>query len=82
MKSALLLLLAISVFLITSCSSEYTERLTKAKVLRFELLKTQQNQNIPSYLQHDQIEDLQKEIDFHAKVSGNAELFKCQLEQD
>jgi hypothetical protein len=70
MKSALLLL-SFLVFLFTSCSSEY-----------FEILKTQQNQNIPSYLQNDQIEDLQKEIDFHAKVSGNAELFKSQLEQN
>lgn len=82
MKSALLLLLAISMFFITSCSSEYSERLLKAKVLRFELLRMQQNNNIPKYLQADQIEDLQREIDFHAKVSGNAELFKSQLEKE
>lgn len=81
MKPALLLLNLLLLGL-ASCSSEYNERLSKAKELKMEIVKTLQNRYIIGVTAAEQIADLQEEINFHAKVSGNEELFKDQLEKE
>lgn len=81
MKSALLLL-CLSLLGLSSCSSEYNERLLKAKELKMEIVKTMQNRYLIGVAAAEQIAELQEEINFHAKVSGNEELFKDQLEKE
>jgi hypothetical protein len=77
-----LLLLSLSFLVLTSCSSEYDERMSKAKALKIEMLKALNNRHILGVIAEEQIADLRKEINFHAKVSGNEELFFNQLALD
>lgn len=69
------------VFLGNSCSSEYSERLSVAKELRSEIDRTLENKENLGEVAFEQINDLQEKISFHAKVSGNEELFIKQLEE-
>ncbi len=82
MRSLLLLFLAVGgLFAITSCSSEYSERLDKAKVLKQELSKAMEDQERVGLNFNNEIAEIIKEIDFHAKVSGNEELFLQELNE-
>lgn len=81
MKSLLLPVLFLSVLALTSCSSEYAERLDKAKELKLELSKAIEDQERIGLDFNDEIAEIIKEIDFHAKVSGNEELFIQELNE-
>jgi hypothetical protein len=78
MKTILLGILLIS---FCSCTSEYEERLSKAKELknRINMIMEVANSTDQKILSK-KIELLHNEITFHAKVSGNEELFFQQLE--
>lgn len=82
MKSLLLLAFGASIFIMSSCSSEYTERLNKAKELKAELEKAISQQRELGIQSHEEVLAIQQEINFHAKVSGNEELFIKQLSED
>ena len=59
-----------------SCKSEYEERLEEAKVLKEQIHLVQVNHHLlPEAHLEDEIELLETKIYFHAKVSGNEELF-------
>lgn len=82
MRSLLLLFLAVGGLLtITSCTSEYSERLDKAKELKQELSKAMEDKKRIGLDFNDEIAEIIKEIDFHAKVSGNEELFLQELNE-
>lgn len=81
MKPALLRL-SLFLFVLSACSSEYNERMTKAIVLKHEIKKVMQNRHILGVIAEEQIAELEEEINFHAKVSGNEERFKNQLKQE
>lgn len=76
-----LLLLAIaSFFVLSSCTSEYEERMAEAKQLKSKLaLIEETNFLAPSDALNQEIETLNERIDFLAKLSGNESLFKAQL---
>jgi len=64
------------VVLITSCQSEYGERMKKALQLKKEYQKVHihlQNSKNPNLIA--QLNEIRKEIRFHAAVSGNEQLF-------
>jgi len=64
------------VVLITSCQSEYGERMKKALQLKKEYQKVHihlQNSKNPNLI--TQLNEIRKEIRFHAAVSGNEQLF-------
>lgn len=69
------------IFIGNSCASEYSERLSVAKELRSEIDRTLKNKENLGELAFEQVNDLQEKISFHAKVSGNEELFIKQLEE-
>ncbi len=58
-----------------SCVSEYEERLQKARELVVEIEVFKENQNKLGYDCEPEIKELQEEIQFHARVSGNESLF-------
>lgn len=65
--------------LISSCKSEYSERLYKAKELKLKLSKAIEEEKRIGVEFDDEIAQILEEIDFHAKVSGNEELFREEL---
>ncbi len=76
--SILLVLLSLS-----SCKSEYEERLEEARELKARMTLVEENLSI--YEQYDlpnEIESLQEEIEFLAKVSGNEKLFLQEIFND
>jgi hypothetical protein len=81
MKLLFTLLSIVLVFIGNSCSSEYSERLSVAKELRSEIDRTLENKENLGEVAFEQVNDLQEKISFHAKVSGNEELFIKQLEE-
>ena len=69
--------------LLASCTSEYEERMSEAKALKMRLERVNEaNQNIEDRHVNEEIEDIQSEILFLAKVSGNEELFLVELYRD
>lgn len=75
MKKICFVVLGIGI-LITSCQSEYGERMKKALQLKKEYQKLHihlQKSNNPNLI--SQLSEIKKEIRFHATVSGNEQLF-------
>ena len=74
--------LLLSVCLV-SCKSEYQERLEQAKELKEKMVMVQaSNDLLPRKSLIQEIETLQEEIYFLAKVSGNEELFLKEVFND
>lgn len=82
MKSLLLLAFGVCILFVTSCSSEYSERLDTARALKVELEKAIAQQRELGVKSHTEVLAIQHEISFHAKVSGNEELFIRQLSEE
>lgn len=77
--TVLLLLFTIS---FTSCTSEYEERLEEAKLLRQRLLLVEETHFLsPKAELVQEMEQIQTEISFLAKISGNEELFMEEIEK-
>ncbi len=75
---ALLLLLSLP-----SCKSEYQERLEQARELKERILRVEANIKWNNQLElSNEIELLQEEINFLAKVSGNEEFFLKEVYKD
>ena len=75
MKNISLIILVLGI-LLTSCQSEYGERMKKALELKKEYQKVHihlQNSKNPNLI--TQLSAIRKEIRFHAAVSGNEQLF-------
>lgn len=81
MKSLLLLAFGTCLFFVSSCSSEYSERLDTARALKVELEKTIAQQSELGVKSYDEVLAIKQQIAFHAKVSGNEELFIQQLSE-
>ena len=58
-----------------SCQSEYSQRLSKGHELKKELIKLVNSADSDE----SKVEEIKKEINLHAHVSGNEELFFEQL---
>ncbi|MFT5858591.1 MAG: hypothetical protein ACI865_000679 [Flavobacteriaceae bacterium] len=66
--------------LLTSCKSEYEERLEEAKELKVRITMVEaSNSLLPRQNLVNEIEILEEEIFFLAKVSGNEQLFLDEL---
>ncbi len=65
---------------VASCSSEYHERLAIAKDLKNQLVRTMNNRDLLGDIALEEINEIKNEIDFHAKISGNEELFFEELD--
>ena len=75
MKKVIFIVLGIG-FLVTSCQSEYGERMKKAIELKKEYQKVHtslQRSKNPNLI--SQLSEIKREIEFHATVSGNEQLF-------
>ncbi len=59
-----------------SCKSEYTQRLSKGFELKKELIKLSNTSEVSNQLK---VNEIRKELNLHAQVSGNEELFFKQL---
>lgn len=59
-----------------SCKSEYSQRLSKGYELKKELIKLSNTSDESSQLK---VKEIREELNLHAKVSGNEELFFEQL---
>jgi hypothetical protein len=76
--SILLVILSLS-----SCKSEYEERLEEARELKARMTLVEANLSIyEQYNLPNEIESLQEEIEFLAKVSGNEKLFLQEIYND
>ena len=74
------LLIAVLSLVLFSCKSEYEERLAQAQVLRAKIeLIEQMRQDEANPGLEEELEELNKEIAFHSKVSGNEEKFLSDL---
>lgn len=77
MNLRLLLLLVLTAFAFQSCQSEYGERMSKAIALK------RKYEAVQAQLMDDdvkiQLADIEKEIKFHATLSGNESLFLEQI---
>jgi len=76
MKLRILLLLFFPLFGLQSCQSEYSERMSEAIKLRNEYQKVREDmyQSNNAFLKVE-LSAIEKEIRFHAKLSGNETLF-------
>ena len=82
MKSSLVSLL-LCALLLCSCKSEYHERLDQAKELKEKMMPVQaSNDIIPRKQLIYQINSINEEIRFLAKISGNEELFLKEVYAD
>lgn len=78
---SLLPLLLVFLGLSTSCTSEYDERLAEARVLQKRYLKVEEtNMFSPNDDLVQELINIQNEIDYLAKVSGNEHMFFRDLE--
>lgn len=69
--------------LFTSCKSEYEERLEEAKGLKEKITKVEASSSLlPRERLISEIENLEEEINFLAKVSGNEKLFLSEVYND
>lgn len=79
MNLRLLLVFAILVTL-SSCTSEYDERLEQARKLQDRYLMVEESNMVaPSDELLAELNEIQNEIDFLAKISGNEHLFLKEL---
>jgi hypothetical protein len=75
--------LLLLVLLLASCKSEYEERLEQARGLKEKMTMVQaSNSLLPRERLIDEIEILEEEIIFLAKVSGNEDLFLLEVFKD
>lgn len=74
MKIKLLLLIGFGLSF-ASCESEYEERLEIARELRKDMEKAVENKALLGSSFSDNIREIESMIHFHAKVSGNKEVF-------
>ncbi len=80
MKFHYLLLIALLGFTLSSCRSEYEQRLEEAKDLRDRLTLVESQYYIyPSPDLHNEIIALEKEIKNLAKISGDEDLFLAEI---
>lgn len=78
MKKRLLFTLLVGISL-SSCKSEYEERLEKAREIKCEMERlTEESQKLGLEM-NSEINELESQIEFHAKVSGNQDLFLKEL---
>lgn len=70
------LLLIIS---LSSCKSEYEQRLSEAKELKVRMYEIKESNDSDDETLNIEIKELEDQINFHAKVSGNEELFYEEL---
>lgn len=75
------LLYFFTIIILNSCSSEYAERLSIAKELKLELVQTMRDKEHLGETALEHIAELKEKISFHAKVSGNEDLFIKELEE-
>jgi len=68
--------------LFASCKSEYEERFQKAKQLKYRLMKIKTEYERLGISANQEIEEIKTEIHFHARVSGNQDLFLRELHID
>lgn len=61
---------------VASCQSEYSQRLTKGYALKKELIELSNSTTFSNQLK---VKEIKKELELHAEVSGNDELFFEQL---
>jgi hypothetical protein len=75
-KAITILLLSFIVFGLESCQSEYAERMENAIALKRKYMEVKDVMNESNNINLIKtLEDIENEINFHAKVSGNEELF-------
>lgn len=66
----------------SSCTSEYDERLEEAKILRDRLLLVEESNFIsPNRKLINEMHQLETEIHYLAKVSGNEEMFLQEIKE-
>lgn len=76
----MILLLAILVgFSMTSCKSEYEERMEKAREIKCEMERLKIEGQTMGLVLDTELNELESQIEFHAKVSGNQDLFLKEL---
>jgi hypothetical protein len=69
--------------LLGSCTSEYEERLAEAKILKERFLLVEESNFISPNLElMNEMQKIDSEIHFLAKVSGNAEMFLIDLNKN
>ncbi|MFT5777546.1 MAG: hypothetical protein ACI837_000482 [Crocinitomicaceae bacterium] len=75
--------LLLLILLLASCKSEYEERLEQGRELKEKMTMVQaSNTLLPRERLIDEIENLEQEIFFLAKVSGNEDLFLTEVFND
>jgi hypothetical protein len=75
-KAITILLLSFIVVGLESCQSEYAERMENAIALKRKYMEVKDVMNESNNINLIKtLEDIENEINFHAKVSGNEELF-------
>lgn len=67
------------IFALSSCTSEYEERLLKARQIKAEINRIEQQSESLGNVFAQELEELNSEIQFHARVSGNEDLFFKEL---
>ncbi len=83
MKSCLLALLLVFTGGLTSCTSEYEERLAQGRELKERLAAVQESYSLSATDRFDnEITEITNEINFLAKVSGHEQLFLEELFED
>lgn len=79
----LLLVSLLLVLVLPSCKSEYEERLEEARELKSRMLVVEGNLSMNNQARmSSEIEHLQEEIEFLARVSGNEKLFLQEVYND
>ena len=70
-------------FVLGSCTSEYEERLAEAKLLKERFLLVEESNFVsPNHELVNEMQKLESEIQFLAKVSGNEEMFIIDLNKN
>lgn len=69
----------IILFSFTSCKSEYEERMEKARVIKIEMERLTNESEKLGLEFETELDELESQIEFHAKISGNQELFLKEL---
>ena len=69
--------------LLGSCTSEYEERLEEAKILRERFLLVEESNFLsPNPELKNEMQKIESEINFLAKLSGNEEMFLIDIKKD
>lgn len=78
MKMRLLFAILVGVSM-TSCKSEYEERMEKAREIKCEMERLTIESETMGFAVDTELNELESQIEFHAKVSGNQDLFLKEL---